>query len=110
VRAAVVGSIHRAPPLDELENVVTVGGAHCGGPAYRHSVESCRRHGGAREGTIYYKIGDLPIFDAVQGDVVFVPRQMWHRAHHGGTGCSTRLAMNGYPQLLHNYQPKDEMR
>jgi mannose-6-phosphate isomerase-like protein (cupin superfamily) len=59
------------------------------------------------EGTINYKIGDLPIFDAVQGDVVFVPKQMWHRAHHGGTGYSTRLAMNGYPQLLHNYQPKD---
>ena len=62
------------------------------------------------EGTINYKIGDFPIFDAAQGDVVFVPKQMWHRAHHGGTGYSTRLAMNGYPQLLHNYQPKDDMR
>ena len=59
------------------------------------------------EGTINYRIGDLPIFDAVQGDVVFVPKQMWHRAHHGGTGYSTRLAMNGYPQLLHNFQPKE---
>jgi quercetin dioxygenase-like cupin family protein len=59
------------------------------------------------EGTINYRIGDLPIFDAVQGDVVFVPKQMWHRARHGGTGYSTRLAMNGYPQLLHNFQPKE---
>lgn len=62
------------------------------------------------EGTINYKIGDLPIFDAVQGDVVFVPKQMWHRAHHGGTGYSTRLAINGYPQLLHNFQLTEELR
>jgi mannose-6-phosphate isomerase-like protein (cupin superfamily) len=62
------------------------------------------------EGTINYKIGDLPIFDAVQGDVVFVPKQTWHRAHHGGQGYSTRLAMNGYPQLLHNYQLREELR
>jgi mannose-6-phosphate isomerase-like protein (cupin superfamily) len=62
------------------------------------------------EGTINYKIGDLPIFDATQGDVVFVPKQMWHRAHHGGTGYSTRLAMNGYPNLLHNFQLSEELR
>jgi mannose-6-phosphate isomerase-like protein (cupin superfamily) len=62
------------------------------------------------EGTINYKIGSLPIFDAVQGDVVFVPKQMWHRAHHGGTGYSTRLAMNGYPNLLHNFQLIEELR
>jgi mannose-6-phosphate isomerase-like protein (cupin superfamily) len=62
------------------------------------------------EGTINYKIADLPIFDAVQGDVVFVPKQTWHRAHHGGTGYSTRLAMNGYPQLLHNFQRTEELR
>jgi len=62
------------------------------------------------EGTINYKIADLPIFDALQGDIVFVPRQTWHRAHHGGTGYSTRLAMNGYPDLLHNFQPREETR
>jgi len=62
------------------------------------------------EGTINYKIGNLPIFDAAQGDVVFVPKQMWHRAHHGGTGYSTRLAMNGYPNLLHNFQLTEELR
>ena len=62
------------------------------------------------EGTIEYKIGDLPIFNAVQGDVVYVPKQTWHRAHHGGTGFSTRLAMNGYPQLLHNFQLNEDLR
>lgn len=62
------------------------------------------------EGTINYKIADLPIFDAAQGDIVFVPKQTWHRAHHGGTGYSTRLAMNGYPDLLHNFQTREELR
>jgi mannose-6-phosphate isomerase-like protein (cupin superfamily) len=62
------------------------------------------------EGQIEYKIGSLPIFLADQGDVVYVPQQTWHRAHHGGTGPSTRLAMNGYPDLLHDYQPNEELR
>jgi mannose-6-phosphate isomerase-like protein (cupin superfamily) len=62
------------------------------------------------EGQIEYKIGSLPIFLADQGDVVYAPRDMWHRAHHGGTGTSTRLAMNGYPEMLHNYQPSEELR
>ena len=42
--------------------------------------------------------------------IVYVPKGMWHRAHHGGTGTSTRLAMNGYPEMLHNYQPNEELR
>jgi len=62
------------------------------------------------EGQIEYKIGSLPIFLADQGDIVYAPKGMWHRAHHGGTGTSTRLAMNGYPDMLHNYQPNDELR
>jgi mannose-6-phosphate isomerase-like protein (cupin superfamily) len=62
------------------------------------------------EGQIEYKIGSLPIFLADQGDVVYVPKQTWHRAHHGGSGPSTRLAMNGYPDLLHDYQPNEELR
>ena len=62
------------------------------------------------EGTIEYKIEGLETFNATQGDVVYVPKQLWHRAHHGGTGFSTRLAMNGYPDMLHNYQPTEDMR
>ena len=56
------------------------------------------------------KIEGLETFNATQGDVVYVPKQLWHRAHHGGTGFSTRLAMNGYPDMLHNYQPTEDMR
>lgn len=58
-------------------------------------------------GKIEYKIGSLPIFIANQGDVVYTPKQTWHRARFAGTGLACRLAMNGYQDLLHNYQPPD---
>jgi mannose-6-phosphate isomerase-like protein (cupin superfamily) len=61
------------------------------------------------EGQIEYKIGSLPILIADQGDIVYAPKQMWHRATHAGTGWSTRLAMNGYQDLLHDYQPSEEL-
>jgi quercetin dioxygenase-like cupin family protein len=60
------------------------------------------------EGQIRYRIGSLPVFLADQGDIVYVPKQMWHLASHGGTEMSTRLAMNGYQDLLHSYQPPED--
>jgi mannose-6-phosphate isomerase-like protein (cupin superfamily) len=62
------------------------------------------------EGQIEYKITGIPTFVADQGDIVYAPKQTWHRAHHFGTGPSTRLAMNGYPDMLHNYQPNAELQ
>jgi len=59
-------------------------------------------------GKIEYKIGSLPIFIADQGDVVYTPKQTWHRARFAGTGLACRLAMNGYQDLLHNYQAPGE--
>jgi quercetin dioxygenase-like cupin family protein len=61
------------------------------------------------EGQIRYRIGSLPVFLADQGDIVFVPKQMWHLASFAGADMSTRLAMNGYQDLLHNFQPTEEM-
>jgi mannose-6-phosphate isomerase-like protein (cupin superfamily) len=61
-------------------------------------------------GKIEYKIGSLPIFLADQGDIVYAPQQTWHRARFGGTELACRLAMNGYQDLLHNYQPLDELQ
>lgn len=62
------------------------------------------------EGQIRYRIGSLPVFIADQGDIVYVPRQTWHLASFAGSsGMSTRIAMNGYQDLLHNYQPFDEL-
>jgi mannose-6-phosphate isomerase-like protein (cupin superfamily) len=58
-------------------------------------------------GKMEYKIGSLPIFIADQGDIVYTPRETWHRARFGGTEMACRLAMNGYQDLLHNYQPPD---
>jgi mannose-6-phosphate isomerase-like protein (cupin superfamily) len=57
------------------------------------------------EGQIDYLIEGLPaLVSAHQGDVVYVPKGRYHRATAGGTGMSTRLAINGYPQGLHNYR------
>jgi mannose-6-phosphate isomerase-like protein (cupin superfamily) len=62
------------------------------------------------EGQIEYKIAGIPTFVADQGDIVYAPKQTFHRAHFAGTGPSTRLAMNGYPDMLHNYQPNAELQ
>jgi mannose-6-phosphate isomerase-like protein (cupin superfamily) len=59
------------------------------------------------EGQIDYLIEGMPFFSAQQGDVVYVPKARYHRASFGGTGMATRLAINGYPQGLHNYQAPD---
>ncbi len=58
-------------------------------------------------GKIEYKIGSLPIFVADQGDIVYTPKQTWHRARFAGDSMSCRLAMNGYQDLLHDYQPPE---
>lgn len=58
-------------------------------------------------GKMEYKIGSLPIFVADQGDVVYTPKQTWHRARFAGSDLACRLAMNGYRDLLHNYQPPE---
>jgi mannose-6-phosphate isomerase-like protein (cupin superfamily) len=62
------------------------------------------------EGQMEYKIGSLPIFIADQGDIVYAPKQTWHRARFAGTAQACRLAMNGYQDLLHDYQPLDELQ
>jgi mannose-6-phosphate isomerase-like protein (cupin superfamily) len=59
------------------------------------------------EGQIDYLIEGLPFFSAQQGDIVYVPKARYHRASFGGQGMATRLAINGYPAGLHNYQAPD---
>jgi mannose-6-phosphate isomerase-like protein (cupin superfamily) len=53
---------------------------------------------------IRYNIEGLPVFEADQGDIVYVPKMRFHLASFAGTGPSCRLAMNGYPDLSHNYE------
>jgi mannose-6-phosphate isomerase-like protein (cupin superfamily) len=59
-------------------------------------------------GKIRYNIEGLSVFEADQGDIVYVPKQRWHLASFGGDGPSCRLAMNGYVDLGHSYEPVEE--
>ena len=53
---------------------------------------------------IRYNIEGLPVFEADQGDIVYVPKMRFHLASFAGNGPSCRLAMNGYPDLSHSYE------
>jgi mannose-6-phosphate isomerase-like protein (cupin superfamily) len=48
------------------------------------------------EGQNEFLIGDVPLFVANQGDVVYAPAQTWHRPRHVGSGMATRAAIVGY--------------
>ena len=53
-----------------------------------------------------YTIETQQTFVADQGDIVYAPKQMWHLASLAGDGAiSCRVAMNGYPNLAHNFEP-----
>lgn len=58
-------------------------------------------------GKMDYKIeGTQPII-ADQGDIVYAPRGHWHRPRFYGEGQSCRLAMNGYQDIGHFFEPKE---
>lgn len=57
-------------------------------------------------GQIRYRIEGQEVFIANEGDVVYVPKNTWHLARWHGPGPSCRLAMNGYPNLIHYYDPE----
>jgi mannose-6-phosphate isomerase-like protein (cupin superfamily) len=60
-------------------------------------------------GQMEYKIGSEPLIIADQGDLVYAPRQTWHRPRFAGTEPACRLAMNGYQDIFHGFQPLDEI-
>jgi len=53
---------------------------------------------------IRYNIEGMPVFEADQGDIVYVPKMRFHLASFAGTGPSCRLAINGYTDLSHSYE------
>jgi mannose-6-phosphate isomerase-like protein (cupin superfamily) len=53
---------------------------------------------------IRYNIEGLPVFEASQGDIVYVPKMRFHLASFAGEGPSCRLAMNGYTDLSHSFE------
>lgn len=65
-----------------------------------HSHEESAEFWMILAGKMECKIGALPIFIADQGDIVYTPKQTWHRARFAGTKVAYRLAMNGYQDLL----------
>lgn len=55
------------------------------------------------QGRVDYKIEGMPVFSTGVGDIVYAPIGLYHRASGGGTGMSTRIAINPRPSGLHNY-------
>jgi len=58
-------------------------------------------------GNISYRIEGLPDFVADVGDIVYVPRGRWHLARFYGDKTACRLAMNGFQDIGHFFEPKD---
>jgi len=58
-------------------------------------------------GKMDYKIEGAPQILADQGDVVYAPRGHWHRPRFAGEGKACRLAMNGYQDIGHFFEPKE---
>ena len=56
---------------------------------------------------IRYNIEGLPVFEADQGDIVYVPKMRFHLASFAGNGPSCRLAMNGYMDLSHSLRGRE---
>jgi mannose-6-phosphate isomerase-like protein (cupin superfamily) len=56
-------------------------------------------------GQIRYPIENVGVVIATEGDVVYVPEHTWHAPRWWGDGPSCRLAMNGFPQIAHLFDP-----
>jgi mannose-6-phosphate isomerase-like protein (cupin superfamily) len=53
------------------------------------------------QGQVRYPIENVGVVIAEEGDVVYVPPFTFHAPRWWGEGWSTRLAMNGYPNISH---------
>ncbi len=61
------------------------------------------------EGKMEYRIeGAGKDILADQGDIVYAPRGHWHRPRFAGDGQACRLAMNGYQDIGHFFEPKEQ--
>lgn len=56
------------------------------------------------EGQIDLLVEGERLVSGTTGDILFAPRERWHRASFGGTGMSTRLAITPRPPSLHYEQ------
>lgn len=70
-----------------------------------HFHEECAEFWFILLGQMEYKLEGIPnLVIANQGDIVYAPRLTWHRPRFHGDGPACRLAMNGYPDIGHNFQ------
>lgn len=56
-------------------------------------------------GQIRYPIEGAGVIVANEGDVVYVPKHRFHAPRWYGPGPSCRLAMNGFPNIAHLFDP-----
>jgi mannose-6-phosphate isomerase-like protein (cupin superfamily) len=72
-----------------------------------HFHEECSEFWFILAGKVEYKLETVGMILADEGDVVYAPRQMWHRPRWAGDGPSCRLAMNGYQDIGHLFEATD---
>lgn len=75
-----------------------------------HFHEECAEFWFILLGKMEYKMEGAGMIYADQGDIVYAPKQTWHRPRFAGEGPACRLAMNGYPEIGHVFQPVEELK
>ncbi len=71
-----------------------------------HYHPECAEYWLIMSGQIRYPIEGQGVIIASEGDVVYVPKFTFHAPRWYGSGPSCRLAMNGYPNIAHLFEPK----
>ena len=66
-----------------------------------HWHPECAEYWLVLQGQIRYPVEKVGTIIADEGDVVYVPPSTFHAPRWWGTGQSTRLAFNGYPNISH---------
>ena len=83
----IYGYARNLPPIDEKER--------------GHYHPECAEFWLVMQGQIRYAIEKVGVIIASEGDVVYVPPFTFHAPRWYGDGPSTRLAMNGFPNIAH---------
>lgn len=73
-----------------------------------HYHPECAEYWLILAGQIRYPVEAHGVIIADVGDVVYVPRYTFHAPRWHGPGPSCRLAMNGYPNISHLFEPAGE--
>jgi len=83
----IYGYAKNLPPLNEKDK--------------GHYHPECAEFWLVMQGQIRYPIENVGVVIANEGDIVYVPPFTFHAPRFWGEGPSTRLALNGYPNIAH---------